>query len=347
MSDVVIVGGGVIGLTAAWELAQQGAAVTVLDQAGIGTEASWAGAGMIPPAELHASPFANQLAARSRQLWPALSAQLRELTGIDNGFRACGALLIDHPGCPRNANDTARWQSLHVRAAWQSSAELLRAEPSLASHINGAVHLPEFAQVRNPRHLRALRAACEVKNVRFETGQQVIAFTTSQDRILAARTSTHSFAGDRFVLAAGAWSTALLQMLGIAIEIIPVRGQMLLLRTPQPVLTHVVDAGSKYLVPRDDGRLLVGATEERAGFEKVTTEAGLNSLLEFAKEVIPALQTAEVESSWAGLRPQAVASDPIIRRSEEWPNLSIATGHFRAGLSSSPATGEIIRKLFA
>ncbi|WP_437187665.1 glycine oxidase ThiO [Planctomicrobium sp. SH668] len=342
MSDVVVVGGGVIGLTIAWELAIEGLSVSVLDQSEIGLEASWAGAGMIPPGDLH-HEATHQLAALSSQRWPVLTAALRSETGIDNGYRRCGAILIDAAG--DNEVLASRWRERHLRADVLDATQLQQLNNVIGPAVTSGIWVPDLAQVRNPWHLRALRTACELHGVRFYPNQKVHEWTVEGGRLTAVNTSNSAFAADQFVVAAGAWTPQILPPIPRSFDISPVHGQIVLLRANEKFFDFVVERGTEYLVPRNDGRILVGATEEYIGFEKRNTDDAIQKLRSFANSMIPALADLPVEKYWSGLRPRSDRGCPFIGGVPEHDNLFIAAGHFRAGLSNSPATALVVKQL--
>lgn len=347
MSDVVVVGGGVIGLSVAYELAGQGVSVTVLEQGQFGQEASWAGAGMLPPGNFSAAPQGEpKLRGLSYSLWNGLSAQLQEQTGVDNGFRRCGCLHVSFDANPAELQQLlATWHQEGVAAEALDPGELQRYEPAVSQQVTAAFRLPDLCQVRNPRHLKALQRGCELRGVKLICGTQVVDWHTQGEQVLAAQTADQHYSASKFVITAGAWTRHLLQRAGIAAPIGPVRGQIALLNaTPLP-FRHVIEVGHRYLVPRADGRILIGSTMESVGFDKRTTTSGINGLLQFAQQVVPSLANATVERCWAGLRPGSSDGLPIIDRVPEHSNLFVAAGHFRAGLQLSPATAVIIRQL--
>lgn len=348
MTDVVVIGGGVIGLSTAFELAGQGASVRVLEQANCGREASWAGAGILPPGnpEFARTPEA-MLRAHSHALWPKLSQELLSLTGIDNGYRDCGGLTICSDASPEHlGSGLAAWSAEHVDVQWLNEDELFRYEPELSREVTSAFRLPTLSQVRNPRHVKALIAGCAARNVEFVEGTPVVGFETQANRVTAALTTTgETFTSDRFCVTGGAWTQALLRPFGIESSIEPVRGQIVLLSTAPGLLRHVIEDGRRYLVPRADGRLIVGSTEERVGFDRRTTAAGISGLMRFAIQRVPALANAAVERSWAGLRPGSLDGLPRIDRVADVENLFVAAGHFRSGLQMSPFTAVLLRQL--
>jgi len=342
MSDVLIAGGGVVGLSIAWELAGAGLKVCVLDQSKIGQEASWAGAGMIPPGDLnhHAT---HQLAALSAQLWPTLSSVLKSETGLDNGYALCGGLLLADS---RPVEEISRaWKQLHVQAEIIHGAQLRFREPGLSVSVDAGVWMPEMAQVRNPWHVKALQAACRMRGVELHPGERVLGWDVEKNRLRQAITESGRFSAAEFIIACGAWTAQLSALLGVRLPIEPVHGQMVLLQGDAPVFNRVIEQGGHYLVPRNDGRVLVGATEERLGFQKRNTPEVIARLREFAAGVVPALSEFPIEKTWSGLRPWSGLGHPSIGRVTDYQNLLLAAGHFRAGISNSPGTALLLREL--
>jgi len=342
-TDILIVGGGVIGLTAAYFLAREGVRVEVVDKGDFGREASWAGAGILPPGNpAHARTPFDQLRAHSAALFPTLSADLRERTGIDNGYLRSGGLEFieqsDHAGAQE-------WRGEGIVAEDLDEAAAARKEPALAPGLGPAVFLPDMAQVRNPRHLKALLSACSSFGVRFRPDCPVHGFERSGRRITGVTTGAGALRAERFLVTAGAWTSALLEPLGWKLGIRPVRGQIVLLQTGTPLLRHILLWGARYLVPRPDGRVLVGSTEEEAGFAKRTTAQAICELLDLARTLVPALGGAHLERSWAGLRPGSPDGLPYLGAVPDLDNLVIAAGHFRAGIQLSTGTALVLREL--
>ena len=277
-ADVLIIGGGVIGLTTAYFLAKEGVSVEVIDQGALGGEASWAGAGIISPGQFspNLAPI-DQLRSLSVTLFPELSIELRERTGIDNGYRVCGGIeFLEEEAPPIEA-----WQREGIAFDNLSAAEATRLEPHFRGVPGSGYHFPQMAQVRNPWHLRALIAACASVGVKCRPQTTVEQINLRGGKVEAIRLGNGtSLSAGRYLLAAGAWTNPLLAPFRQDAGIHPVRGQIVLLKTPQPLLQRVILVGANYLVPRADGRLLIGATvEPEAGFEKRTTVVGVASLL--------------------------------------------------------------------
>jgi glycine oxidase len=341
--DVLIVGGGVIGLSTAYFLARAGAHVTVVDQGDVGRQASWAGAGIIPPASLaHAHTPLEVLRARSCALYPELSRDLREQTGIDNGYFVCGGLEIPEGGEEAPADE---WRGEGIAFLRLDGTGLRRLEPRLAPDLHHGYYLPDMAQVRNPRHLKALQAACARRGVTFSPDCPARALVLGKGRVQAVDSERGPLPAGRFLIAAGAWTDALLAQVGWRPGIRPVRGQIALLETYVPGPRPILLAGKRYLVPRADGRVLIGSTEEDAGFAACPTAAGVAGLLAFAAGLVPALADAPLLRCWAGLRPGSPDGLPYLGAVPGWDNLFVAAGHFRAGLQLSPATGVVLSEV--
>lgn len=346
-SDFLIIGGGVMGLTTALRLAEQGGTVTLLDHGQAGREASWAGAGMLPPGNLaRATTPEARLRSYSHTLWPSFSAHLTELTGIDHEYRVCGAIEIaevdDPDSLPRLRRDLTRECTPYRDLT--GADEVRRIAPCLNPRIGEAVLIPGFAQVRNPRHLKALMLACRHLGVRIVEHVESLRLEAcaSTVHVRDAGTDYHS---DSILIAAGAWTDQILQQVGLSLPIVPVRGQMVVLQTEPELLPAVIEQGRRYLVPRIDGSILAGSTEEHCGFDKRTTAIGQATLLEFAIDLVPALADAHVAHAWAGLRPGSPDGVPFLGRIPGFDRLFVAAGHFRSGLQMSIGTATVLSEL--
>jgi glycine oxidase len=349
MNDCLILGGGVIGLSLAYELAGHGVKVQVIDRGTPGQESSWAGAGILQAAAARADahPY-EQLAGLSNELQGAWAVHLREETGIDNGYRQCGGIYLARDVKAtrdlRAAGQHCREQRLTVEEL--DSQSLAQREPALnASAFPNALLLPQEAQLRNPRHLKALLAACLHRGVTITPGVEAEDFVVRGHRVEGVRTVEGLLSAEVVCIASGAWSRAVAARLGVTVAVKPVRGQMVLLAAQPRLLHRVINEGPRYLVPRDDGRVLIGSTEEDTGFEKRTTGEGVQRLLSFALDLCPALATARFERCWAGLRPGSADGLPYLGRLPNFENAYIAAGHFRSGLQFSVGTAVLMSQL--
>jgi glycine oxidase len=347
-NDVIIVGGGVIGLSIAYVLAREGVRATVLDRREFGREASWAGAGMIPPhtERLSIHPMV-ELRSWSAVLYPEWSAALHEETAIDNGYRRTGG--VDVAWTPEEDDElrgaAGRWRIEGITYERMHPGDFRRVEPALNPELRVAYFLPDRAQIRNPRHLQALERAVAARGATMRPHQAVLGFELERGKVVAVRTAEERLSCGCVVVAAGPWSSALLEGAGVRAPTPPLKGQIVLLRSDRRLLTRIVEHGKNYLVPRDDGRILIGATEEDAGFDVRATPTGVRDLIDEALALCPILAEAEVERTWAGLRPGSIDTRPYLGFAPGSPNLIVATGHKRAGLQLAPATAEVIADL--
>jgi glycine oxidase len=347
-SDVLVVGGGVIGLSVAYYCAREGLRVALLERSGLGQEASWAGAGIVPAGHGHTARSAYaKLLGVSSEMFPQLSMELREETGIDNGYLRCGGIEIGFDAQDAHALRSAAGHFAREQVRWEELApeQARELEPALAGPFTVAYHIPEMAQVRNPRHLKALAAACARRQVQLVAGTQVSGFILAGDRIGGAITLDRRFLAETTVVTAGAWTGVLLAPLRLSLPVKPIRGQIALLATDSPLIRRVIMMGKEYLVPRPDGRVLVGSTEEDVGFDKRATPLGIRRLLDRAITIAPPLGNAHLERTWAGLRPGSPDSKPFIGSVPGYRGILVAAGHFRAGLQLSPVTGRVVKEL--
>jgi glycine oxidase len=342
--DVLIVGGGVIGLTTAYFLAREGVRVEVVDRGDFGLESSWAGAGILSPGNpARARHPYDRFLGHSTAMFPDLSAELRQRTGIDNGYLRCGGLELVEGG-----DDTllTEWRQEGIVCEPLDHAGLAKLEPALSSAFHRGFYLPDMAQLRNPRHMKALLAGCGSLGVRLRPGCPVHGLEKRENRITAVHAAEGSLPAGWFLLAAGAWTESLLEQVGWRPGIRPIRGQIALLKTGVPLFGRILLQGKRYLVPRPDGRVLVGSTEEDAGFDKRTTTAGIGGLLSLATDLVPGLAVAQIERCWAGLRPGSPDGMPYLGAVPGFDNLCVAAGHFRAGIQLSPATAQVLKELY-
>ena len=350
--NVAIIGAGVIGLGIAWRLAMRGVPVAVFDKGACGAGASHAAAGMLAAcAEAEPGEEALVTLGRASQArWPAFAAELKEASGVDVGLRPEGTLVV-----ALTSDDQARLshqlvfqQKLGLPLQWITAAETRRREPHLAGKLAGAVFSPEDTQVDNRKLAAALRIAAEAAGAGISEHQAVKTISNDAGRVDGiVLADGRKVAADVVVLAAGAWSRSIE---GLAPElrppVRPIKGQMLALRMDPtaPLLTHVVWAPGAYLVPRLDGRLLVGATVEEKGYDTSLTAGGILTLLEAAWRVVPAVEELPIDEMWVGHRPGSRDDAPILGTGLI-DGLIYATGHHRNGILLTPITADAIAEL--
>ncbi len=352
--DVLLVGGGVIGLSLAWELSEHGAKVCVLDRGELGKEASWSGAGMIPagPSKDHgatATPF-EQLAGMSEQLHVQWHGRLAELTGIDNGYRQCGTLFLSADDLEGKSirKQIGRWRELGIECQELDAPQLTELEPALAKQADQfttAFHVPAEAQFRSPRHMRALIAACRMRGVDLRPSVAAGQFKSASGRITSVDTSEGPIQAEHYCLTAGCWTGQLAKSLGLDLPVRPIHGQIVLLNGPAGLIRRNIYVDMLYLTPRPDGRLLVGSTLEDVGFLKQNTVTATAELMRFATSLSPSLAKLPIEAYWSGLRPGTPDGFPYLGRVPAVENGWIAAGHYRAGFQLAPATAVVMRAL--
>jgi len=376
--DAIFVGGGVIGLSCAWRAARRGARVAVLDQAEPPAGATRVAAGMLAPVgELaFGEPALLEMTLASAALYPDFVAELEAATGETTGYARQGALHIaldrDEAAELRRVHDLQR--SLGLEAEWLPPRRCRELEPGLTPSFNGGVHAAGEAAV-DPRALtRALLAALgsEGADVQTEdgvqavtevgsepegpahamvrTGTEVVAGLYEGERLAGVRTAAgEEFRADVVVLAAGAWSGRADWLPEHARPSVrPVKGQVIELRSRDgaPPCERIVASERVYLVPRDDGRLIVGATSEEQGFDTAVTAGGVHELLREAYRLLPDVAEMELVDSMAGLRPGTPDNVPLIGPGAI-EGLVLATGHYRNGILLAPLTADAIAAVLA
>lgn len=351
MPRVAVIGGGIIGLSIAWRLASAGCRVDVYDRGEPGRGATWAAAGMLA-AGAEAEPGEETLFAFNRlsqQRWPEFARELAEASGIDVGYRDEGTLRI-----ALNRDDAAKLratcdfqQRLGVELEWLDGPAVRRLEPHLAPGVVAAVLSRHDHQVDNRRVAPALVAAVTAAGGRIHAKTAIDEVAISHGRVVGVVVGGTVVAADVVVLAAGAWSR---EITGIPPTlrppVRPVKGQMIALRMDPaaPLVRHVVWAPRAYLVPRRDGRLLVGATVEERGFDPALTAGAMLALLEGAWRTFPGIEELPVDETWCGFRPGSRDDAPILGPCEIG-GLVFATGHHRNGILLAPATADVISRL--
>ena len=341
-SDFIIIGGGVIGLASALELARDGARVTVLERGAVGAESSWAGGGILSPLLPWDYPDAvSRLCNLGVELYPQWSARLMSGSGIDPEFWVSGMLVL----APVDEIAAEYWCVQH---GWRFTREHAQTRVSALAENGSALWLPDVAQVRNPRLVQALRVAVLDAGVNLLEGVEVMQVVrASPARIDYLDTSRGKLQAGAYIVAAGAWSQSVLGDIAPHWPIKPMRGQMLLFKAAPDMLPHIVYREGIYLIPRRDGHILAGSTVEDVGFDKSTTEAVRQMLYDAATGILPALQSAPLVQHWSGLRPGSPDNIPTISLHPLVENLYANTGHFRYGVTMAPASAQILANLIA
>jgi glycine oxidase len=347
-ADVLIVGGGVIGCAIARELALRGIQALILERGEPCREASWAAAGaLIARAQGFGEDVGLDLKLASLSLFKFYCAGLEDETGIDTGYRETGGIDLF-----LTQNEV---QEIETFLAWQAAkgidaekvfeGDLEEFEPNLNPEIRLGVYFPGFTQVRTPWFTRAVLASALANGAEIETHTEVREFIREGDRVVGVRTDHEECFAATTILAAGPWSPALARLLGKEVPGVPVKGQIILLEDRSKPVRHIVHHGKTYLTPRDEGRIVVGSTEEWVGFQRRNTLEGISKLLSRANFFFPGLAHASVEDVWHGFRPYTVDGLPFIGGIDGLEGFLCATGHFRSGIILSPITAKVIAEL--
>jgi glycine oxidase len=344
----VVIGAGVVGLSIAWRLAQAGCPVTVYDRAKAGRGASWAAAGMLAAA-VETEPGEEKLLAltlESQKLWPRFAREVEAASGISIGYRDEGTIVValtrDDAAQLRFSYEFQR--SLGLDIDWLSGAEARRREPHLRPGISGAVLSPRDHQVDNRLLGSALAQAARRAGAVLYEHCPVREVELSGGRARGVVTDRGSDSADLVILAAGAWSR---EIGGVPASYLPpvrpIKGQMLALSMDPatPLLRHVIWLPRGYLVPRLDGRLIVGATVEERGFDDRLTAGGMLALIEGAWRAVPGIEELPVAETWVGFRPGSRDDAPMLGPSGI-DQFVVATGHHRNGILLTPITAKVI-----
>ena len=347
-ADVLIIGGGIIGCSIALELSRTQVQVLLLERDRIGCEASGEAAGMLAPqAEgLPPGPFFD-LCLKSREMFGPLQEVLKEETGIDIEYVRSGILSLflteEDEAHGKRLFEEQRGRGLKVEQ-WDRR-QVLEAEPHVTSAIRGALYLPDDHQVENARMVRALAILGARRGVQFVEGSPVTGVVREGDRVIGVRSPTETYHAGKVVIAAGAWSGGIGQLVGQEIPIRPARGQLLSLETRGNLLRRILYSGKGYLTPRLDGEVVAGSTVEFVGFEKHVTAAGIEGLIGLARRLVPALASRPILRAWSGFRPWTPDEFPYLGTVPGSPGLYIASGHGRNGILLAPITGQLMAEL--
>lgn len=338
--DFIIVGGGVIGMTTARELALRGASVAIFDKGKLGQEASWAAGGILSSMRPWAEhPVSAELSEQGKHLYPQYAVDLKNETGVDPEYVKSGLVIIE---------------STHIAAVkqWAQSKRILFEEcssiPGMGLNIpKQAILLPEIAQLRPPRLLDALYKSLKSLSVSIFENSQITRLVTKHNRFESIETNGDKRVADNVIITAGAWSKVLLESIADDINIKPIHGQMLCVKGTEQLLDSILLDGGHYLIPRLDGHVLIGSTMEDTGFNKVTTATAQRELMDWAISVCPAIETAQLIKHWSGLRPSSDIEKPYIGPVSNIDNIYLNTGHFRKGILQAPASAKLLADMLS
>lgn len=352
-TDVIVIGGGVIGLSTAYQLVKAGKSVRLIDAGATGQQASWASAGVISAVEWSVSAEHAKLQRAGHQLYPEFCKAVEADSGMSVQFVESAGIkcIIDEADEQWAAEDLAASEGVKTRSGEPvlqrlDAAEVRRREPAVTEDVRGGLYAADTSQVRNPRLMRALAVACRKLGVEIIENQPVSGLHIEGGRVLGVCCGPIIHEAGHVVLAAGAWSGRIDPRIADLVPVHPVRGQIVLMETTPPLFSHVISHEKCYLVPRLDGRILLGATEEHeAGFDTSNTAGGVARLITDASRMVPAIADARLIRCWAGLRPGTPDRHPFLGPVPGFDGLIAACGHFRTGLVLPALTGIIIRDL--
>ena len=343
MYEVIIIGGGLLGMLSARELARAGRRVALFDRGQTGRESTWAGGGILSP--LYPWRFddaVNALARWGQPRYADFAGQLHQESGIDPEYEPSGLLILDNDEQEAALAWARRWQ---VELQLLDGETIRDLEPQLGNPPEQALWLPQVGQLRNPRLGRAACGSLDALGVAVYEQQPVEELLIEAGRCRGVVSGGTMFQAEQVVIAGGAWSAGLLAPLDIRLPVRPVRGQMILYRGEPGALRRIVLSQDRYIIPRRDGRVLVGSTIEEVGFDKSTTDEALATLREAGERLVPALADWPLEHQWAGLRPGSPHGIPYISEVPGVAGLYLNTGHFRNGVVLGLASARLLSDL--
>jgi glycine oxidase len=343
--EVAIAGGGLIGGAIALELAQAGLHVGVFDRAEPGREASWASAGILSPAP--ESPCAIPmvpLGKASLALYPEFVASVEEISGQSVGFRPKGTIeaLFSADAVRDLSTVIALHHGLGLKAEPLLPEDARELEPALSPEVEAAALRPDEASVDNRLLTQAVLAAAQRSRAEIFAGHVVEGIWREGGRCAGLKLRGENVAAKWTVVATGAFSSQI-EGAQVYAPVRPAKGQILALRADELRIERVLWSDKIYLVPRNDGRIVAGATVEYVGFEKGVTAGGVETILAAALELAPGLADARIDETWAGLRPDSPDHLPILGPTDV-EGLLMATGHFRSGVLLTPITARLLRE---
>jgi len=346
---IIVLGGGVIGLSCAWACRNRGWDVTVLETRECGGQASGAAAGMLAPywENAEGADAFFHLGLKSLRMFPDWRKEIRRLSEIDFEYTACGSLLL--------AFHDADVLALEERLAWQrdygmngeivQGEALYKMEPHISRDAVAALYNPEEAHIYAPDYVLSLKEACRRSGVRIEERLEKLDIVEWQSSAVVRSAQGSVFEADILVLSNGAWSQQYEETFGVRIPVFPIRGQICAYKAPVHPIRHMVYGSQGYLVAKANGTLVSGASEDVAGFATDTTEKGISRLKKWNGKMLPELIGAEPFHTWAGLRPATQDGFPLIGRLSSAGHVIFATGHYRNGILLSAATGDVVADL--
>lgn len=360
-ADVVVIGAGIIGSTIAWRLARAGRRVVLLDRGEPGGEASSAAAGLLQPeAGREAGPQLLALWLDSLRRYPDFVAEVRDATRAAFDFCLCGRLVValdaaEEADLRRRARDQAAAGILYE---WLNPAQVRELEPAVTPSVRAALYYPQHGLVDNAKLTRAIATSAALAGVAVHPYEPAVAVEQIGGRAAGVATANDRYAADVVVNCAGAWAARFAPQgerfgapgqtteISNGDEIVePAKGEIIALETRVRPIERVISTAGASISARSDGRVIVGATVRHLGFDKALSADGVGRMLDAAFTAVPALRQARFESAWTGLRPKTPDDEPILGPDPDLPGLFWATGHYKMGILSAPATGAVLADL--
>lgn len=325
-------------------LRREGMNVRILERGELGQESTWAGGGILSPLyPWRYDDAINRLARYSHDRYPELARELQEASGIDPEFRKSGLLVMDPQEHAAGIDWSRRWR---MPVEYLDAADFHQLEPGLSRPNDEVLHFPGIGQLRNPRLGKALAGGVKTLGIECHIHGEVNQLLQEHSRIRGVTTvSGETYYADQVVVAGGAWSPQLFPSDILAPDVAPVKGQMMIYRAEPETLHSIVLNQGRYLIPRKDGRILIGSTLENAGFDKTPTEVARQQLHQAAIRLLPDLENYAIEHHWAGLRPGTHNGIPYIGEHPEVSGLYLNTGHFRNGVILGLASAELLKNI--
>ena len=351
---ILIIGGGIIGLSIAWRLIGIGKKVIIIDKKNLGKEASWAAAGMLS-GRLDLKPCEKKLLPifeKSHLAWPKFAEELENKSGKSIGYKKEGTLRVacDLHEEKKLKNNYDFLKNNKVNITWLSGDKIRDKEPYVSNNVLSGFFSPDDHHVNNRYILDALITILKKNknNCIFKENTEVEKIITNKNQVIGVKTNNEIIKTKEIIVCSGAWTSKIKNIEIKEVPIRPVKGQMVCLKVPKNIslLKHILWRENVYLVPRNNSDLIIGATEEEMGYDKSLTVGGIYNLLKIARELLPAIEDLSIVESWSGLRPTSRDDAPIIGPSKKLKGLIYATGHHKNGILLAPLTSSVIKNYY-
>jgi len=345
---VIVLGGGVIGLSCALACLLRGHRVTVLEIGRCGGQASGAAAGMLAPFSecVESADDFFRLALASLRLYPQWADEVKRLSGTGFEFARSGSLYAAfHEADLLALESRLRWQGAFTSASIAEGEALRRLEPALTREAVAALHVPEECHLYAPDYVKALEQACRELGADVQEGLESVDILEWREDVALRSLDGRTFRGERLIVCSGAWAQELERTFGLTLPIYPIRGQICAYTVELGAVRHMVFSSQGYAVSKANGSLVCGASEDVAGFDRSVTDRGIARLRRWSERLFPLLAGMEPFHRWAGLRPATQDGFPLLGPLAQAPHVVFAAGHYRNGILLSPITGRIAAAL--